>query len=130
MYSIQQYAATLYEVLQDTNPKDHQKVIDNFVSVLKENEDIAFFPNIVKEIEKIDRLRGEIKKVEITSAKPLDVAEERGIIEELNASIGENIELKKVVDEGIISGLVIKIDDMIIDGSVKKRIERLGSEII
>lgn len=129
MYSVQQYANTLYEVLQDTQPKDHQKVIDNFVDILKENKDSNLFPDIVKEIEKIDQSKGDTKKVEITSAKPLDVEEEQKIIEELNASFGENIELKKVVDEGIISGLVIKIDDMVIDGSVKKRIEKLGSRI-
>lgn len=129
MYSIIQYADTLFEVLQDTQPKDHDKVIDNFANILKDNGDFALYSEIIKELTRLIQDKKEAKKVEITSAKPLDIKEENKIIQELNSHIGQDIELKKAVDEGLISGLVIKIDDEIIDGSMKKRIENLKSDL-
>lgn len=130
MYTVQQYANTLYEVLQDTHPKDHQKVIDNFIAILSENSQSELYPEIVKIVESLAKQKKDIKKVEITVARPLEVLEELELIKELNACLGGNIEFKKVVDQGLISGLVIKVDDVVIDGSVKKRIEKLRTQII
>lgn len=130
MYTIQQYAHTLYEVLEDTHPKDHQKVIDNFIAILSESNDSALFPEIIKEIEKLEQEKKDRKTVELTTARSLDSQEEAKLVELLHAYLGENIELKKAVDHGLISGLVVKVDDVVIDGSVKKRIEKLKSQII
>lgn len=130
MYTVQQYANTLYEVLEDTHSKDHQKVIDNFIAILFENSQSELYPEIVKIVESLAKQKKDIKKVEITTAKPLEVVEELELIKELNAYLGGNIELKKVVDQGLISGLVIKVNDVVIDGSVKKRIEKMKSQII
>lgn len=129
MYTVEQYANTLYEVLQDTHPKDHKKVIDNFISILKENGADDRYEDIIKEVEKLEQKKQNAKQVELITASPLGKEEEEKITRELNKQLGNNIELRKVVDEGIISGLVIKVDDVVIDGSVKRRIEKLGSDI-
>lgn len=130
MYTVQQYAHTLYEVLEDTHPKDHQKVIDNFVNILVENNDSGLYQEIIKEVKKIEQEKKDKKTVEIITARPLKAEEEQTLFESINDCLGKNVEFKKAVDQGLISGLVIKVDDVVIDGSVKKRLEKMKSKII
>lgn len=130
MYTVQQYAHTLYEVLEDTHSKDHQKVIDNFVNILVENNDSGLYQEIIKEVKKIEQEKKDKKTVEIITARPLKAQEEQTLFESINDCLGKNVEFKKAVDQGLISGLVIKVDDVVIDGSVKKRLEKMKSKII
>lgn len=130
MYTIQQYAHTLYEALQDTRPKDHSKVIDNFVDILAENNDGKLYSEIIKEIKKIEQEKKHKKNVEITTARPLKAEEEEALFESINDCLGKNVEFKKAVDQRLISGLVVRVDDLVIDGSVKKRIEKMKSKIV
>lgn len=130
MYTVEQYANTLYEVLEDTHPKNHHKVIDNFVNILVENNDSGLYQEIIKEVKKIEQEKKDKKTVEIITARPLKAQEEQTLFESINDCLGKNVEFKKAVDQGLISGLVIKVDDVVIDGSVKKRLEKMKSKII
>ena len=50
-YSIQQYALALYQSLQDTAAKDQEKVIDNFIQILKTNQDLPRYEQIIEAYE-------------------------------------------------------------------------------
>lgn len=124
-----QYAKTLYESLQDTRAEDHDKVLDNFVQALALNNDTGMFEEISLEFEKIEKGAKGIKIAEVTSAKPLDKRSEKEIVEHLNKMVNAEVELKKKVDEKILGGVVIKMDDTLIDASVKKSLEDLKGKL-
>lgn len=125
----QQYAKTLYESLQDTKAADHEKVLDNFAEVLRNNNDLGLFEEIEQEYDKLDKASKGIKIAEVTSAKPLEKHTEKEIIEHLNKMVDGQVELKKKVDEKILGGVVIKMDDTLIDASVKKSLEELKTDL-
>jgi F-type H+-transporting ATPase subunit delta len=126
-YSIKQYVQGLYEALQDTKNKDHDLVIDNFVEVLKVNGDLAYYEKIVSAYEAYDKEIKGIKQVEFTTAKDGVVSEK--LISELNALVGKNLELKKKIDESLIGGVTIKVDDTLIDASVKSQLDKLKNTL-
>lgn len=125
----QQYAKTLFESLQDTSPGDHEKVLDNFVEALVMNNDVKMFEDISLEFEKLDKGKKGIRIAEVTSAQPLEKHTEKEIVEQLNKMVGSSVELKKKIDERILGGVVIKVDDTLIDASVKKSLEELKNDL-
>ncbi len=128
-FTAKQYAQALIDSLSDTDPKDQGKVLDNFVKILAENNDLRIFADISSEFHKLELAKKGIKEVEVTSAHPINRENEEQIIKELNKLVKGDFELKKKVDENIIGGIVIKVDDQMIDASVKNNLEQLKKEI-
>ena len=124
------YAKLLHEVLETTDPKDMEKVLDNFVAALVENNHLHAFDQIAEEYHKMDLAKNGIKQAEVVSARPLSVSEEQKIIEELNTLIKAKVEIKKRVDENIIGGVVIRVEDTLIDASVKNQLNQLKDNLI
>ncbi len=59
---------------------------------------------------------------EVRSAVPLDEARASRLAEALSRATGRQVELKVVVDESVVGGVVAKIGDEIFDGSVRSRL--------
>jgi len=129
-FSPKQYALALFESLAETDPKDSSTVLDNFVKVLAENNDLRLFDEISEEFHKLELAKKGIKQAEVTSAHPLTHENEKEILHELNKLVKGDYELKKKVDEQLIGGVVIKMDDKMIDASVKNNLEQLKNNLI
>lgn len=126
-YTYVQYAQALYESLQDTKPKDHDTVIENFIKVLAANGDLVEYDKIIAEFEIYDRTQRGIKEVEVTTAQ--DIKFNKPLLDELNHIVGKDIQLKQKVDENLVGGVVIKVDDTLIDGSIKRQLVNLEQEL-
>ncbi len=129
-YSAKQYAIALYQAIFETDAKDQEKILTNFVSVLKQNGDLGCVNEIEQEFYGYEREAKGIKIAQVVSARELTLDEERNIIKKLNEFVGSKVELKKKVDEGLVGGVVIKIGDERIDGSVKGTLEHLKSKLV
>jgi F-type H+-transporting ATPase subunit delta len=129
-FNPKQYAEALWDSLQDTNPKDQSQVLDNFVKVLAENNDIRLFDQISEEFHKLDLNRQGIKQVNVRSAHPLTKENEKAILTELNKLAKTKFELKSVVDERLIGGVVIQMDDQVLDTSLKNQLEQLKESLV
>jgi len=127
MITANQYAQALYGAIQETSPKDQDKVLDNFAKVLAEHGDLPKFAEIEKEYLKISEHGDGIRNVTVTTAREMPVAE--SLIKELNLVVGNRLKVKKEVDPGLIGGIVIRADDTLLDASVKKDLRDLGKEI-
>jgi F-type H+-transporting ATPase subunit delta len=124
-----QYAQALYESLQDTATKDHDKILDNFAQALALNNDTRMMDDIAAEYERLDKASKGIKIADVTSAHPMEKSTEKQIIEHLNKMVNGQVELRKKVDEKILGGVVIKLDDTLIDASVKTSLEELKNQL-
>lgn len=128
-FTAKQYAEALMDSLQDTSPKDQNLVIDNFAAVLAANNDLRMFDQIAEEFHKLDLAKQGIKQAHVKSATPLSRENEKEIIEHLNKIAKTKIELKKDVDDQLIGGMVIQIDDQLIDTSIKHQLEQLKDNL-
>jgi F-type H+-transporting ATPase subunit delta len=66
---------------------------------------------------------------EVRSAIPLDQATVDRLAGALAARIGNQVEVRVVIDESILGGLVASVGDTVIDGSVRKRLEQLREAV-
>ena len=66
---------------------------------------------------------------EVRSAIPLDQATVDRLAQALAGRIGNQVEVRVVVDESILGGLVTSVGDTVIDGSVRKRLEQLREAV-
>ncbi len=122
----QQYAQALQETLEQTSEKDQDKVIDNLVKVLEANNQTGLYEDIIKEFELLTQKLAGIKQVNVTTATDTD---EKLIIDNLNKLVGKEINLTKNTDPSIIGGVVIKVDDTLIDGSIKTQLNNLQDKL-
>lgn len=123
MISTKQYAEALYQALTEVGPNDHDKVIDNFVKVLQGNGDIGKYQSIVEAYEHLDLQARGVKKAEAVFAT--EAAVNKKILEELNTIAGSKLDIETKVDESIIGGVVLRVDDTLIDASIKGKLNKL-----
>jgi F-type H+-transporting ATPase subunit delta len=69
----------------------------------------------------------EISTVKVISAQPLSKEDQEKIIKIASSSVVgfKNIELETVVDESLVGGFIIEMEDYVYDASVKNQIFRL-----
>ncbi len=67
--------------------------------------------------------------VTVRSAVALDDAYRTKLIDRLAARFGKSIELDVQIDESLLGGAVIEAGDLVIDGSLRGRIGRLGESL-
>jgi len=116
----------LDEIFKD---KIDEKVLQ-FVKILTEKNRLGEFEEIlVSYKEKVNDHEG-IKVVEITSAIELNEDFKTRITNKLGEKLNKKIVPQWNIDKEIISGLVFKIGDDIIDTSIRNKIESIGKNII
>jgi F-type H+-transporting ATPase subunit delta len=85
-------------------------------------------PEIVERfVEQAAQLRDH-EVAEVRSAVPLTPEQRERLVVALAAATGKQIELKIVIDESVMGGLVARIGDVVIDGTVRSRLEQLKKQ--
>lgn len=101
----------------------------NFVRVLADNRRLTLLPDIAALFE-IERSRAEGRvQAELTTAFPATEAQQAKIIESLRRRLGREIELTCKTDASLLGGAIIRAGDLVIDGSVRGKLERLGTAL-
>lgn len=87
-------------------------------------------PRLAQEFERLyDDYRGQAK-AQVTTAIPLDDAERAEIATALQRVTGKRIILSERVDPSILGGVMARVGDTLIDGSVRRRLALLREQII
>jgi len=102
----------------------------NFLKILIEKKRIAEFPSIYAEFNNKYNKMQNIQSVTIISAIELTTQQKDMILEELSAKLNKKIIPTWETDENIIAGLTVKIDDNVLDMSLKNRLEKLGKSLM
>ncbi len=76
----------------------------------------------------LSRYQG-LETAEVTTAVPLSDAEQQNLAERLGTITGKKVVLKPTVNPAIIGGMMAKINDQLLDGSTRSRLQALKKEI-
>jgi F-type H+-transporting ATPase subunit delta len=66
---------------------------------------------------------------EVRSAIPLDEEQQRRLAEALGKATGKRISVKVIIDPSVLGGLVARVGDTVIDGSVRHRLDQLKESV-
>jgi F-type H+-transporting ATPase subunit delta len=66
---------------------------------------------------------------EVRSALPLDTKQQKRLAEALGRATGKTVEVKVIVDPSVLGGIVARVGDVVIDGTVRHRLEQLKEQL-
>ena len=119
----------LQKLYQERREEFYETLLD-FFTVLFEKNRFGLIHEIALSFKRIaDEAKGQ-GVAEVRSAVPLGAKQESQIINRLEEIAGYKITVKKEVDSSLIGGIVVKIKNKIIDGSVKFQIDSLKKELV
>lgn len=102
----------------------------NFLKLLLEYDRVAVLPEIAEHFE---ALKAEVENtvdVTVTSATPISAAQQKAISAALEKRLGRSVNMKTEIDEDLIGGAVIRAGDVVIDGSVKAKLDGLTNVLV
>lgn len=100
-----------------------------FLDLLAENRRVGYLPEIATRFEELKADDENVADVQVTSAVPLDAAQRERLTQALRTRLRRDVRLHCTVDPGLIGGAVVRSGDMLIDGSLAQKLERLGTEL-
>ena len=103
--------------------------MQNFVRVLAENHRLLLLPEIAAHYEEFRSAVENTVDVEVVSAVKLDAAQSDKLSAALAKRLKRNVRMKNSVDASLLGGAVLRAGDLVIDGSLKGRLERLATEL-
>src|SRR3954463_7506764 len=101
----------------------------NFLSLLAQNRRLGFLPEIAMLFEQMKAEVENAVDVEVIAATRLTPDQESRYAAALQKKLGRQVRLHTKVDGSLIGGAVLKAGDLVIDGSIKGRLDRLATEL-
>jgi F-type H+-transporting ATPase subunit delta len=86
-------------------------------------------PDILEEVSKIAAESRDAALAEVRTAVPLDDRQRTELTRALERATGKTIELKVLIDPTVLGGIVAKVGDTVIDGTIRHRIEQLKEQV-
>ena len=104
-------------------------VYRQFLAVLADNRRMALLPEIAALYAQLRADAERMVKATVTSAQPLDAIEVEALRISLRKRLGRDVELATAVNPDLIGGAVIDAGDIVIDGSIRTKLARLGAAL-
>jgi F-type H+-transporting ATPase subunit delta len=101
----------------------------NFVRTLADNGRLALLPEISAHFDELKSEAEGVIDVTVTSAAPLDESQRAKLAAALERRLGRSIRLQCATDPALIGGAVLRAGDLVIDGSLRGRLERIAYEL-
>jgi F-type H+-transporting ATPase subunit delta len=123
-FSVLEKKDGLQRTVLDANP-----AIDNFLQALIERHRM---PAIFRIRSQFDALWDEERKllpVQVTSAIELDAETVQSLGERIGKEIDRTVEVSSNVDPDILGGIVLRVGNVILDASIRNRLEQLRKQV-
>lgn len=116
-------------VVQDLLGAKASPVTTNLVSFVVGAGRARDLPAIIDRLVQRAAAEKDHEVAEVRSAIPLTDDQKSRLAEALNRATGKSVEIKVVVDPDVLGGIVAQVGDIVIDGTVRTRLEQLRSAI-
>ena len=100
-----------------------------FLELLAEKHRLPVLFRIRREFDALWAKEQKLLEVSVTSAVRLDEETVKGIGKKIEEQTGNRVELASHVDPDLIGGLVIRVGNLVLDASVRNRLERLRRQV-
>jgi ATP synthase F1 delta subunit len=101
----------------------------NFLELLAERHRMPAVFRIRKTFDDLWAEENKLLPVSVTSAIELDEGMVQDIGKEIEEQTGRSVQLESRVDPDVLGGLVLRVGNMVLDASVRNRLERLRKQV-
>jgi F-type H+-transporting ATPase subunit delta len=125
----------------ESSPSEKQRLVERlfsqslsptayrFVQVLLRHRRLLLAPQIQEAYDEMFLEAQGIAYADVTTAVPLDAAEEANVAASLTRFTGKTIKLRTHVDPEIIGGILARVGDQLIDGTVTTQLRQLKNRL-
>jgi ATP synthase F1 delta subunit len=103
--------------------------LQNFLELLIEKQRMTEVFRIRRHFEQLWKQENKRLDVTVTSAVELDRSVVEKIGEEIERQTGQRVELASRVDDEILGGIVLQVGNMVLDASIRSRLEKLRKSV-
>jgi len=122
-------AEQLVALLHGLSKKAAGEEGENFLRTLAENDRLGLLPEIAQQFEAMRAEAEGIVDVEIVAAREIAAPQKKRLTQALERRLGREVRMQVRIDESLIGGAIVRAGDLVIDGSLKGRLARLGSTL-
>jgi F-type H+-transporting ATPase subunit delta len=101
----------------------------NFLELLAERHRMPVVFRIRRRFDELWAEENRLLPVSVTSAVELDEGLVKSIGERIEEQTGRRVELSSQVDPDVLGGLVVRVGNMVLDASVRNRLEQLRKQV-
>jgi F-type H+-transporting ATPase subunit delta len=105
-------------------------VIEHFLAAVVDHNRTASLPSIAVVFHEERERRMGIVPAEITTARPLEPAQQARAREALERATGQTVRLSCKVEPGVLGGAVTRIGSKVYDGSLRSQLDRLRERMV
>lgn len=103
--------------------------VRNLVALLAENGRLTATAEMAEQYEALRAEAEKVTQAEVVSAAELSDAQRDAIAARLKDKLGTDVTITTSIDESLIGGAIVRAGDLVIDGSVRAKLERLASSL-
>lgn len=101
----------------------------NFLELLVDKHRMTEIFRIRRELDELWKQENRRLDVTVTSAVELDSSVVEKIGQEVERQTGEKVDLSSKVDDQILGGIVLQVGNMVLDASIRSRLEKLKKSV-
>jgi F-type H+-transporting ATPase subunit delta len=101
----------------------------NFLELLAERHRMPALFRIKRDFDALWAEENKLLPVTVTSAVELDEGLVKEIGQRIEDQTGRRVELSSNVDPDVLGGLMVRVGNMVLDGTVRNRLERLRKQV-
>ena len=120
-----QRASTLSSLAGDSAPT----AVGNLLAIMSDNGRLSLIPEVAMLFDQLKQAVESAVAVHVTSAYPLSDAERQQLTETMQEKLDRSITLTSETDPSLLGGALIRADDLMIDGSVRGRLNKLAGTL-
>ena len=126
---------------QSVDKQQREKVLDELLSDKVSAHTLGLLSFIVTQgrarqlpqiLEQVSQLAADARQMvvaEVRTAVPLDDAQQAELAKSLSSATHKKVSVKVIIDPSILGGVVAKVGDTVIDGSIKHRLDQLKEQV-
>jgi len=122
-----QYAQTLYDLTEGKSKPEIQKSVADFACHMNKERKLKLAGKVIEQFEKIYNRKNGIVEAEVVSWKKMNEALEKKVKHFVAKKYGaKGVVLKNMINENIKGGMIIRVGDEVMDGSVRGKLSELN----
>lgn len=106
------------------------ELIQKFIALMARKDRVAILYQVTQAFIELYNEYAGIIEIQVTSAAPLSDEQEQALHDALEQKTGKKVNLSLSVDESLKGGLAVRIDDTVIDGTIKHKLEQLEESFL
>ena len=128
-FSAGQVAELFVSLTGESGNTPGNKELDSLIGILAENERLDVLDEIRDIYEQLKSADEGVKEAVVTSAYPLDDAQLKNLMSQLESHFGSKLQPRVEVDAALIGGIKVAVGDQVLDASVRGKLDAMATAL-